>query len=478
MNSLHLPLFATPALAENIARTTSRALDRIAEGGGTLSYPEPQVSLISGRELMTCTAAAPSISPDGSTLILPMHGTISKRMDPLMAMMGMPQTSSDMVERAAKIAENIPSVQTVVLDMDSDGGTVEGLESARRAVKSLASKKLVLAVANERMNSAAYYLGSAATAVLATPTSTIGSIGVMMVLTDETERNAKEGIRYEVIRTGEFKALGTPMEQITDKTVKHFEERANRAHTMFVNAVADNRQIEQDLANKMADGKTYLGSDAVEAGLADGEITSLQELMSMLLAKMAEDEEKTDDTEEEDTEESAEDGAEEAPDDTDDENMKDDMDDKEPKASASRVVSQLTAKLRSIEARLDAAEKGNKRASAEALIDNAIKEDRIAPAMRSKHIKAAMSVGVDSYADILGSMGARGTVLATEASTKTPNKTAANVVTLKFAGGTQTKDFDLSDDATVQTLKNSTRLKAMVRKAAIEQDVTLPVELN
>lgn len=443
-------LYATPELARKITEERQMAMRLIASGGGTLSEPQVKMAEILGEQVMTGTSAEPNITRDGKTVMLPIHGVISKRLNPLMAVFGMAQTSSELVEDAANKLRQMPEVENVVMSFNSDGGTAEGLESARRAVKSLAEEKNVIALADERMNSAAYYLGSAANAVLSTPTSTMGSVGVLMVLRDETEKNEKEGVKYEVIRTGEFKALGNPMEQITDETVKHFEERANRAHTMFVNAVADNRQISKDQAEQMADGKTYMGSDAVRAGFADGEIASRQELMSLLMSEV---EDETEDT-------------------------------KAVAASAADVIAGLVANVNSkfeqLTERLEAAEAGTKKQRAEALVDAAIKEDRVAPAMRSKHVEAAMKVGVDAYTEILGSFGPRGTALSDSGTTlgagEAP-KTDGQIVKLTYAGGKVHK-FDLSDKATVKTLKNSVKLKDRVIQAAREQDVALPDELS
>ena len=102
------------------------------------------------------------------------------------------------------------SVTSIVLDVDSPGGSVYGVSELARKIYQSRGKKPIIAVANSLMASAAYWIASAADEIHVSPGAEVGSIGVIAVHVDRSENNAKEGFNVSYITAGEYKAEGNP----------------------------------------------------------------------------------------------------------------------------------------------------------------------------------------------------------------------------------------------------------------------------
>ena len=157
----------------------------------------------------------------------------------------------------------------IVLSIDSPGGSVSGTRTAADAVSHAASKKEVVAVADDMAASAAYWIGAQATTFVADPGTTVGSIGVIMALKDTSEKNAKDGVQVHVLRSGAQKALGQPGEVVTDETLAHYNEQLMTFHDQFVQVVAQGRGMPVAQVRTLATGRTWIGQAAVDVGLAD-----------------------------------------------------------------------------------------------------------------------------------------------------------------------------------------------------------------
>jgi signal peptide peptidase SppA len=270
--------YSTPEQAEQIRRVA----EGITMGEVARLRAEFEQSELAFRKSAPADGYDPSlVRIKGSTAIVPIIGTIGKRMNLMTAFSG--GVSTDMLASTFRALAADSRITNVILDVDSGGGSVQGVELATRALRELSKVKNTIAVANDMMCSAAYYIASAANKVYVTPSSTVGSIGVLMMLVDKSKQLADTGVSVKIVRSAEFKALTTGMEPITDEAIKKCEETVNKYHGDFVNAIAINRNITMEQAEQLADGRTYEGVDAVEAGLADGEMT-LEEVVETVEA--------------------------------------------------------------------------------------------------------------------------------------------------------------------------------------------------
>jgi signal peptide peptidase SppA len=185
------------------------------------------------------------------------------------------------------------SVMAIFIDIDSPGGTVDGTAAVADAVYAAAQKKPVFAFAGDCIASAAYWIGSQATKLFVGPTSTVGSIGVYTVLVDSSRRASNEGVEVKVIKSGEMKGAGAPGTPITDAQVADTQRVIDDLNAHFVAAVARGRGMrmkhERNADGKPipADGRVFIGQQAVDMGLADGVMDRSAALAAVSTAAMA-----------------------------------------------------------------------------------------------------------------------------------------------------------------------------------------------
>ena len=167
--------------------------------------------------------------------------------------------------------------------IDSPGGEVAGLFGLSSYIASLPSTYGVETVAftDGYMTSAAYAIGSAAQQVYATESSNVGSIGVIMSLVDVTEADKQDGYSYTILRSKSEKAVYNPHEQITSAVIDKYTAILNELDTLFNAEVAKNRPnlSVEDIVNMKAD--SFLGNKALELGLIDGIVTSMDEVLNI-----------------------------------------------------------------------------------------------------------------------------------------------------------------------------------------------------
>lgn len=172
---------------------------------------------------------------------------------------------------------------TLLFYIDSPGGEVSGLFGLSSYIASLPDTYGVetIAFTDGSMTSAAYAIGSAAQQVYATESSTVGSIGVIMSLVDVTEADTKAGYSYTILRSKEDKALYNPHEQISSAVIDKYSAMLAELDSLFNAEVAKNRpQLTLEaIVNMKADA--FLGNKALELGLIDGIVSSMDEVINL-----------------------------------------------------------------------------------------------------------------------------------------------------------------------------------------------------
>lgn len=177
-------------------------------------------------------------------------------------------------------------VDTIVFNIGSPGGEVEGLFELASKINSLPSLGIrTISVATGNMASAAYVLGAAAQEVYATEASIVGSIGVIMTMVNTMAADKKNGIEYTILRSKDEKALGNPHEPMSKKAMTDAKGMLAKLDTIMnetVNSFRPNLSIEKIVSMK---GNTVLGKEAADIGLTDGIVSSLQEVISSISTK-------------------------------------------------------------------------------------------------------------------------------------------------------------------------------------------------
>lgn len=218
-----------------------------------------------------------------SVAVIPLRGVIAHRMDAL------EESSGGMsVERFGKMfraALADPAVGTILIDVDSPGGTVPGVQEMASEMLAARGQKRVVAIANSLMASAAYWLAAAADEIVSIPTGAIGSIGVFSVHEDLSERAKQLGIAITLISAGKYKTEGNPFEPLSEDAKAHIQGRVDEAYEQFVKAVAKGRGVTPAaVRGGYGEGRVLGAKDALAAGLID-RIATYDETVSRLVGR-------------------------------------------------------------------------------------------------------------------------------------------------------------------------------------------------
>lgn len=171
-----------------------------------------------------------------------------------------------------------PQVAAIVLDIDSPGGPITGVDETAQKVRSANAVKPVIAYTGGMMASSAYWIGSAAGEVVAVRSADVGGIGVFMVHEDWTKFDARVGITTTVIKAGKYKALH--LEPLTDEGKAVLQAEVEAVADIFIASVAEGRGVDaKAVRERMADGRVFIGQAAVDNGLAD-RLASFDDVLS------------------------------------------------------------------------------------------------------------------------------------------------------------------------------------------------------
>ncbi|MDX5526349.1 MAG: S49 family peptidase [Wolbachia endosymbiont of Andrena nigroaenea] len=211
------------------------------------------------------------------TAIIPIHGILTKKPGAFDEILGM--TSYEQIEVQVKQALADSSIETILLDIDSPGGEVNGIFDLADFIYESRGKKRIIAIANDDAYSAAYAIASSAEKVFVSRTSGVGSIGVIASHIDQSRFDEKQGIKYTTIFAGSRKNDLNPHEPMTSESLESLQKEVDRLYEMFVQLIARNIGLSIEKI-RSTEGGLYFGEKAVEIGLADG-ITILSELKSI-----------------------------------------------------------------------------------------------------------------------------------------------------------------------------------------------------
>jgi signal peptide peptidase SppA len=178
-----------------------------------------------------------------------------------------------------------PAVGSIVLSVNSPGGSVYGtteLASIVRGIRSRGQTRTV-AVADPLMASAATWIGTASDKVYAIESADVGSIGVLNSYADLSKYYEDMGIKIDVLRTPDKKARFSGVEPMTDAMRETMQARIDEAYQSFLGAMAENRGVTvEHVESRFGGGEVMGAKDAVAARLIDG-IASLDDTVGQLL---------------------------------------------------------------------------------------------------------------------------------------------------------------------------------------------------
>ncbi|MDP3025375.1 MAG: signal peptide peptidase SppA [candidate division Zixibacteria bacterium] len=182
---------------------------------------------------------------------------------------GVINNSNEVIRQLKKYSKDT-SIPALVLDIDSPGGgVVPSQEIYEEVSKFKKSGKKVVASLRSLGASGGYYVACAADTIIANPGTLTGSIGVIFEFPVLQELFRKIGVKFEVVKRGELKEVGTWNRSMTREERDLLQSVIDDTYDQFVEAVMEGRGLEREKILELADGRIFTGRQAKELGLVD-----------------------------------------------------------------------------------------------------------------------------------------------------------------------------------------------------------------
>lgn len=160
-------------------------------------------------------------------------------------------------------------IKAIILRIDSPGGGVGASQEIYREVRRTTKTKKVIVSLGGVAASGGYYIAAAGDKIVANPGTITGSIGVIMEFIRFQELSKKIGVSLEVLKSGEFKDIGSPHRELTERDKELIKGLISDIQEQFINAVASGRGISVEKVREIADGRILSGMMAKKLGLVD-----------------------------------------------------------------------------------------------------------------------------------------------------------------------------------------------------------------
>jgi len=194
--------------------------------------------------------------------------------------------SYNSIRNALIEAATHPKIKGILLDIDSPGGAVSGLDDTGEMIAMIDTQvKPVYSYSDGQMCSAAYWLGCSAREIHAGETSMVGSIGCVTTLVEYSKAMADAGINAKVIRSGKYKMLGGPNEPLSDLAIEETQRMIDDEAAVFEAHVAEHRHKPVSYVHDpMGQGRVFVGESAKNVGLIDN-ISGFEDVLAVISAK-------------------------------------------------------------------------------------------------------------------------------------------------------------------------------------------------
>lgn len=198
--------------------------------------------------------------------IIPVYGTLVQKLGTLRPYSGM--TGYDGIRRVFLTAVNDPEVKGICLDIDSPGGEVAGCFDLVDLIYAERGKKPIHAILSENAFSAAYAIASAADKIYVPRTGGVGSVGVIVIHCDWSQRIKDDGLKVSIITYGNRKAESNPYVALSDEAKAAIQHDVDEMGRLFVSTVSRNRGLSETVIRN-TQAACYLAAEGVHMGLAD-----------------------------------------------------------------------------------------------------------------------------------------------------------------------------------------------------------------
>ena len=186
----------------------------------------------------------------------------------LFGVIGAPSRTVENIRLLQSLRDN-DNIRSVVIDIDSPGGTVAASDYLHRAVRKLAEKKPVVAFIRGTGASGGYMMACGATKIIALPTAMVGSIGVISVRPLVYELLDKIGVKMSVTKSGRLKDMWSAFREPTEEEQQREQALLDEFYQTFIRVVAEGRKLSEEDVRSLATGEVFTAVRAKEMNLLD-----------------------------------------------------------------------------------------------------------------------------------------------------------------------------------------------------------------
>lgn len=173
-------------------------------------------------------------------------------------------------------------VTAILYNIYSPGGTVAGTQELASYIKEASSVKPSCAFVDGMCCSAAYWLASATGKIFATESAEIGSVGVVLMHSDYSKFNENMGLKYTYITAGSKKSIGASEIPLSEEDKAYLQHNVDAVYAVFLHDVAQNMDLDTDKKLEWADGRVFLGNEALRLGLVSRLVKTQEEAIALL----------------------------------------------------------------------------------------------------------------------------------------------------------------------------------------------------
>lgn len=256
------------ALEPKYLETMSSVLHRWSAG---VDASADVLAEVEAAQAARATRKAAVANLGGGIAVLGLYGLISQRASMVDGMSGSGGTSVEKFTQGFREAMADDTVGGIIIDIDSPGGSVAGIQDLWDEIMGARGVKPVYGLVNSLCASAAYWIGSACAQIYSVQGSQVGSIGVYTQHVDASEAMKMEGLNATYISAGKYKVEGNQYGPMSAEGLAFTQSQIDAYYTMFTGAVAKGRGAPiGQVRDGMGQGRCLMAADGLAAGMVDG----------------------------------------------------------------------------------------------------------------------------------------------------------------------------------------------------------------
>lgn len=160
-------------------------------------------------------------------------------------------------------------IKSVVLRINSPGGSATASEIILREIQLIKAKKPVIVSMGNVAASGGYWISTGANYIFAESTTITGSIGVFGLLFNVQKIANTNGVTWDTVKTAKLADISGQNRPKTVQELGIYQQSVNQIYTLFIDKVSQSRNLSKEKVSQIAQGRVWSGEDALKIGLVD-----------------------------------------------------------------------------------------------------------------------------------------------------------------------------------------------------------------